>query len=66
MGESNRPKRVELQYCFDRLSGKKLAQAYRILVPDLSGSMSRDEEGAEAEEERVLDENRSDLHACLF
>jgi len=29
-----RQKTIELEYCFDRLLGSKLAQAYQLLVPD--------------------------------
>ena len=35
MAGGNPPKRVEMEYCFDRLAGKKLAQAYGLLVPEV-------------------------------
>jgi hypothetical protein len=35
VAESRRiSKQIELEYCFDRLSAKKLALAYELLVPD--------------------------------
>jgi hypothetical protein len=27
-------RRIQLEYCFDRLSAKKISQAYNFLVPD--------------------------------
>jgi hypothetical protein len=34
-------KQIELDFCFDRLSAKKLALAYRLLVPDKSWTVGR-------------------------
>jgi hypothetical protein len=34
-------KQIELDFCFDRLSAKKLSLAYRLLVPNKSWTVER-------------------------
>jgi hypothetical protein len=52
-------KQVEMEYCFDRLGGEKLAQIYRLLVPEVMGHVKK-------EEPKVEYEKRSDLYTSVF
>ena len=62
MARSDRPKRVELEYCFDRLAGKKLAQAYGILVPEVGVGLA----AGGGRQGREMDEIRGHIHAGVF
>jgi hypothetical protein len=35
-------KQIQLEYCFDRLSAKKLTLAYELLVPDCKWATGKD------------------------
>ena len=72
-----RQKTIELEYCFDRLLGSRLAQAYQLLVPDrvrVTGKRAHEEGRTLTDEisgdlcpglfgatERRLDDQESDL-----
>ena len=62
MGKKKEPsKDIQLEYSFDRLSAKKIAQAYQILIPDriwARGDINRWE--TKQEEEKEI-ENSSNL-----
>ena len=59
MSKKGRSKQIEMEYCFDRLGGEKLAQVYRLLVPEVMGHVKK-------EEPTVEHEKRSDLYPSVF
>ena len=59
MSKKGRSKHVETEYCFDRLGGEKLAQVYRLLVPEVMGPVK-------SEEPKIEHEKRSDLYTSVF
>lgn len=65
MAEPVGPNRVELEYCFDRLSREKIAQVYWLLVPRKKRQKPNDDIQLTCEERDRI-ENGGDICACVL
>ena len=65
MAEPVGPNRVELEYCFDRLSREKIAQAYWLLVPRKKLHKPDDDIQLTCKERDRI-ENGGDIRACVL
>jgi hypothetical protein len=57
---------VRLEYELDRLSERKIIQAYQLLMPDKTWSISDGPEGSKEPAESVKDEVGGDLRTCFL
>jgi hypothetical protein len=59
-------RKVHIEYSFDRLSERKIIQAYRTLIPDKIWMTGHEGQGVKQAEEIIRDEDSSDLRPSLL
>ena len=63
---NNSGKEIELEYSFDRLAANKIAQAYKLLVPERIWATGNRDESVESQGEGNRYEDSSDLCAGVL
>jgi hypothetical protein len=63
---SQHGRKIHTEYSFDRLSEKKIIQAYRALIPDKIWMTGHESQGLRQAEEIIRDEASGDLCPSLL
>jgi hypothetical protein len=59
-------KQIHLEYCFDRLSAKKIMLAYKLLVPDKMRITGGASESPSKSDKRISHDDSCDLRKSLI